>query len=463
MATRSTAKKNLIEIGDSGTRIFSGIIVGDEYRAELRGRQAIKIYDEMRRGDATVHAGLMAVKLPIIGVDWSVEAASDDDVDQQAADLLKFNLTQVLDWKARLSEMLTMLDFGFSVFELVFDVMQVNGVDRVVLTKLAYRKQTTIQRWEQEDGTPGIIQLTAKGELVSIPRWKLLVLTHQQEGDNYEGQSILRSAYQNWYFKKTFYQVDAIKHERQALGVVKIKYPNGADQTMREEARRAAANVRANEKAYLEQPTGWDIDFMDMKASTTSDPTESIAHHDRQILKNMAVQYLDIGASRSSGSRSSSGDQRALFEAQDQAIAEQIASAVNGQVAKALIDLNFTVSTYPKLRPGRIESSDVASLSDAVQKLAASEFLSPSDEDEEYLRSVLHFPEMAEGFKGRDRSQPPAALPAGDPAGSSSSDEPAAAEVNDLEDNLQASQIVQTAKQLHAAITEQLYGPPRAA
>ena len=355
MATSSTAnKKKLQELGDSGTQIFSGIIVGDEYRPELRGRQALKIYDEMRRGDSTVHAGLMAVKLPIIGVDWSVEAASDEDVDQKAADLLKFNLLQVLDWKARLGEMLTMLEFGFSVFELVFDVMEVDGVDRIVLTKLAYRKQRTIEKWQCEDGTPGVTQRTAKGELVSIPRWKLLVLTHQQEGDNYEGQSILRSAYQNWYFKKTFYQIDAMKHERQALGVVKIKYPNGADQTMREEARRAASNVRVNERAYLEEPTGWEIDFMDMKSNTTADPTAAIAHHDRQILKNMAVQFIDIGSAGSSGSLAASNDQRGLFDQQEQATAEQIASAVNDQVVKAIIDLNFTVSKYPKVRPGRI-------------------------------------------------------------------------------------------------------------
>lgn len=72
------------ELGDSGVQIFNGIISSDEYRPELRGRYAIKTYDEMRRGDATVHAGLMAVKYPIISVGWTTEEGGDETVDVEA-------------------------------------------------------------------------------------------------------------------------------------------------------------------------------------------------------------------------------------------------------------------------------------------------------------------------------------------------------------------------------------------
>ncbi|WP_235171996.1 phage portal protein family protein [Rhodococcus erythropolis] len=83
----------------------------------------------------------------------------------------------------------------------------------------------------------------ADGIAVFIPDDKLLVLTHQQKGDNWQGVSILRSAYQNWYYKKTFYQIDAVKHERQALGVVDIEYPGNASKEDRAEAVRAAQNI----------------------------------------------------------------------------------------------------------------------------------------------------------------------------------------------------------------------------
>lgn len=446
------------ELGDSGVPIFNGIISSDEYRPELRGRYAIKTYDEMRRGDATVHAGLMAVKYPIISVEWTTEAGGEDAVDDEAKELVDYNFTEVINWRESLTEMLTMLDFGFYVAELVFDWRNVNGTDRIVLTKIAYRKQTTIESWETADHQPGIQQRTSDGKSVSIPKDKLLVLSHQKEGDNWEGLSILRSAYQNWYYKKTFYQIDAVKHERQALGVVKIVYPNNADPKSREEARTAAMNVRANERAYIEQPDGWEIEFMDMKANTTADPKESIAHHDRQILKNMQVQYIDIGSQSSSGSFSASTDQRALLEMQDQAIVEQIAAAVNDIIVKKIVDLNFTVSDYPKWKPGRIAREDVAVLADAVSKLTTAGYLTPSDEDEEHARSVIHFPDMNEDLKDQDRGKKtPETTPT--PAKSTETDD---SKVTQDDVKLEAS-LIDTARQLRAAITEKLYESPRAA
>lgn len=452
------------ELGDSGVQIFNGIIQSDEYRPELRGRYAIKTYDEMRRGDATVHAGLMAVKYPIISVPWTAEAGGEDAVDAEAKELVEYNFTEIINWRETLTDMLTMLDFGFYVAELVFDWRNVNGNDRIVLTKIAYRKQTTIESWETKDHQPGIQQRMSDGTSVSIPWDKIIVLSHQKEGDNWEGMSILRSAYQNWYYKKTFYQIDAVKHERQALGVVKIQYPKGADQKMRDEAKAAAANVRANERAYIEQPEGWEIEFMDMMANTTADPKESIAHHDRQILKNMQVQYIDIGSQSSSGSFSASTDQRALLEMQDQAIAEQIAAAVNDIIVKKIVDLNFTVSDYPKWKPGRIAREDVAVLADAVQKLTTAGYLTPSDEDEEHARSVIHFPDMNEDLKGQERKPQPVV-----PTDQNSNDPnaPDKGVVNDGKTNaedvkLEAS-LIDTARQLRAAITEKLYEPPRAA
>ncbi|MFN3008608.1 phage portal protein family protein [Mycolicibacterium wolinskyi] len=453
---KTRQKKNPIELGDSGVQIFNGIISSDEYRPELRGRYAIKMYEEMRRGDATVHAGLMAVKYPIISVTWNTESGGEDTVDEDAKELIDYNFTEVLNWRETLTEMLTMLDFGFYVAELVFDVRPVNGVDRIVLVKIAYRKQTTIEAWETKEHTPGITQRLTSGETVSIPMDKLIILSHQKEGDNWEGLSILRSAYQNWYYKKTFYQIDAVKHERQALGVVKIKYPKGADQKMRDEAKAAAANVRANERAYIEEPEGWDINFMDMQANTTADPKESIAHHDRQILKNMAVQYIDIGAQSSSGSFAASTDQRALLEQQDQAIAEQIAAAVNEVIVKKIVDLNFTVNDYPKWKPGRVAHEDVAVLAEAATKFKSAGMLTVTDEDEEHARSILHFPDMNEDIKGQVR-QTKTEETTKAPAEDTETDESKTDDKTKAEDVKVEASLIDTARQLRAAITEKLY------
>ncbi|WP_197481920.1 phage portal protein family protein [Rhodococcus sp. HS-D2] len=373
------------------------MISTDEYVPELRGRQLMRTIEEMRRGDATIQAGLKAVKYPIVAAEWYVDPGGDEKDDQVAAELIEHNFREILNWEHTLQEILTMLDFGFSVFEIVLDTRVVDGVERIVVTKLAYRKQTTIEAWQTVDKKPGITQRRSDGSAVSIPLEKLMVFTHQQEGDNWEGISILRSSYQDWYFKKTLTKIEAIGHERQALGVVKIKYPKGASKELRNQAAQAAQNVRANERAYIEEPDGWDIDFMDMKANTTKDPREAIAYHDRQILKNMSVQYIDIGSQGTSGSFSASTDQRKLLELQDQAIAKQIAAKINETVVKLICDLNFNLSTYPKWTVGKIGDENIVELSDAIAKFTTAKLLTPNDQDEEHVRKLLRFPAMPEG------------------------------------------------------------------
>lgn len=390
----SSPKQFNVELGDSGVRIFAGIIDTDEYINNLRGPALMRTIEEMRRGDATVKAGLIAAKAPLIAADWYAQAAGDDDVDQLTKGLVDHTIDKVLHWKQRLlPEILTMLDFGFSVFEIVVDWVEFEGKPYLVPVKVAYRKQTTIQSWETDDKKPGITQLTAAGKAVSIPDAKLVSFTHQQEGDNWQGISILRSAYGSWYYKNNLERIEALQQERQGLGVVKIKHPVNASDVMKQTARQAARNLRANEQAYIEEPEGWSIEFMDMKAKTVADPTAAIARHDRNILKSMQVQYLDIGAANSSGSFAASDNQLQLLEQTNQALGAQIAARINERLVKLIVDLNFTGAAYPEWTCGEISKSDVKEFAEVYKTLVDAGALNPSEADEDHLRTKLKLPE----------------------------------------------------------------------
>lgn len=383
-----------LELGDSGVRIFSGIIDTDEYINNLRGPALMRAIEEMRRGDATVKAGLIAAKAPLISADWYAQAGGPDKDDEEIKKLTEHVMVKVLHWKQRLlPEILTMLDFGFSVFEIVVDWIEVEGKRYLVPVKVAYRKQTTIQSWETREKEPGITQLTAEGQQVSIPDAKLVAFTHQQEGDNWQGISILRPAYGSWYFKNNLERIEALQQERQGLGVVKIKHPTNASEPMKATARQAARNIRANEQAYIEEPDGWEIEFMDMKAKTVADPTAAIARHDRNILKSMQVQYLDIGASSSSGSYSASDNQRELLEQTNQALGAQIAARINEKVIRLLVDLNFTNAAYPEWTCGSIAKDNVKDFSEVYKTLVDAGALNPSEADEDHIRTILKLPE----------------------------------------------------------------------
>lgn len=429
------------EIGESGVQIFSGIITGEEYNRKLSGPRSIAIWDEMRRSDATVGASLRAVKLPIKSAKWFTNAASDETQDVEINEFVKWNFFERLKWKSILGEVLTHLDFGFSVHEMVFGMEMVNGVERIVLQKIAYRKQTTITKWEAEAGVPGVTQTLTTGKVNHIPLNKIIVFTNEQEGDNYEGRSILRAAYKHWFYKDKYYQIDAIGAERQALGVVKIKYPSGATDKQRNAAKSAAANLRANEESYIEEPNGWDINFMDMGAASLKDIQPSIDHHDRQITKNVLAQFLELGSKGGSGSRATSEDHSKLFDLASEAVAETIAD-VFAYAIKTLVDLNFTVTDYPKMTVGKIGDEKVGELADSVTKFEGAGLLTVSDEDEAHVRSLLGFPEMSDDTGDRPQKT------------STAKDSKSAKDIKDE---------VKAAQKLHASITRRLYDDTRRA
>lgn len=400
MADKPKTNKTLVspEIGDSGVNIFNGIISGEEYNRNLTGRQALRVWEEMRRSDASVGVSLRAVKLPIKSSKFFTTQASDDAVDLEISDLTSWNLFERIKWKKTLGEILTHLEFGFAVFEMVFEPEIVSGTWRIVLTKLAYRKPTTIESWQCEDGSPGITQRLSNGKLVSIPLERLLVFTNEQEGDNYEGRSILRTAYKHWFYVDKFYQIDAVGAERQALGVVDIAYQKGTNPKSIESAKAAARNIRANEESSIAHPKDLEITFLDMKASTLKDLQPSISHHDRQITKNVLAQFLELGSSGGAGSRSTSEDHHELFNQSVEAVNDLIADTL-GYVVKTIVDLNYNVDKYPTVGTSDIDQANISALAETVAKFESAGLLTVSDEDEAHVRNLIGFPEKNEDIK----------------------------------------------------------------
>ncbi|AZZ51419.1 phage portal protein family protein [Rathayibacter festucae] len=386
-------KELMKEVGESGTQVASGQIIGEEYNWKLQGEQALRVFDEMRRNDATVNAALDALKFPVISAEWDVDAASEDEKDIEVRDLVKECLFNLVNWAKFLDEALTYLEMGFSLFEMVFEPRTIDGKLRIALVKISFRKQTTIKSWEMEGGGEGVTQVTNNGRF-SIPEVKILRITHKQEGDNRAGRSLLRSAYKHWYIKDKLYKIDAIGHERQSLGVVEITTPAGAQKADKDKLRRAARNLRANESSYIEHPEGYVVEFMDMKAATLKDVEPSINHHDRQIMKNVLAQFLEIGASGSSGTKGASEDHSRLFDMGTQNVANTLRDAVQQTAVRLIVDLNFTDVEYPTLRVGKTSDENLSLISEAVTKYVTAGALHPRAGDENTLRKSIGWEEV---------------------------------------------------------------------
>lgn len=449
MATKTQRNSRFKELGNSGVQIFDGIITGEEYNFDLMGRRALQTWDEMRRSDAAVKMSLKVVKEPVKALTYHVQPASKEPLDIQIAEDIHANIFDVLRWKTSLSEILTHLDFGFAPFEKVYEYGPLNGNDRIYLSRLAFRKQSSIAKWVTEDKKPGISQYGVGGQLISIPLHKIVVFTNEQEGDNFEGTSILRAAYKHWFYKDKLYQIDAIGHERQALGVVKIKHPKNASPKHLEEAENAARNLRANEEAFIKEPEGWELEFMDMKAGSLKDTEPSISHHNRQIPISVLAGFMDLGATSGSGSRAVGETQLKMFEYAIKSIADYICDTFNRYVIKDLVDINYNVTEYPKLVAGEVSGESLKELAAALKELIDAGVIIPTEEDEAYLRGIMRLPERVEEETSREHDDE-----AGTKKKPAESDEAIA---NEEEKDKKAT-VVSRARSVLADLKKRLYG-----
>jgi len=410
----------LNSFGASGTQLVNGFLESD-YNATLAGVQGLNTYDRMRKSDAQIFATLLVVELPIRSTKWYVEATKNDagDVDAQSQEIAEFVEDALFEgmeqkWDDFLREALTMLPFGFSVHEKVYEADD----DHVWIKKLASRRQRTIYKWEQEDHSAGVTQLLpqvkAEGENkgknnISIPAGKLVVFSFRREGDNYAGVSVLRSCYKHWYIKDVLYKFDAVKHERQSVGIPMMWVPKGATPADMAEAKKIVKNIKANEQTGIVFPgpklDGWDFAFADMHVASQSNLWESIDHHNREISKNVLAQFLELGATKN-GSRAVSADHSELFLLGLQAVAQQIAETINQFVIKELVDLNFdNVESYPELKFKRIQKIDIEKISNAINLLTTAGNLRPDKQSEDQIREMLDLPPIPEDMPTREEQQ----------------------------------------------------------
>jgi hypothetical protein len=393
--TKPPKVKKGLEIGDTGTPILGGV-VADEYNSKLATTAGITVYDEMRRSDGTVKAAVRVCELPIRSAKWYVEPASEDAADAEIADFVWkcFSEYQSITFNDLLRHALLSLPFGVMAFEKVFAVREVDGQTRIIWDKLAPRMPRSIQKWAIGSDEPGITQLKSNSDTVEIPIDKLVVIVNEKEGDNWWGTSVLRPAYKHWFMKNTMYKIDAIAAERQGLGVPYAKLPENYTEADRSKAEEILKNVRANQQAFILEPHDYEIGFKDMMAKSTRDLNPSIEHHNREIMKSVLAQFLELGSTNKSGSRALSEDHSALFLQSLETVAQGVADAFNTYAVEELVDLNFNdVKAYPKLTFTGITQVDAAAIATTYQALVTTGGIKIGSKDEQFFREQLSLPE----------------------------------------------------------------------
>ena len=202
-------KPALVEIGTTGLKSFSGRI-DEEYHQRLRGGKAAKIYEEMSDNSAVVGAVLYAIETYLRRVSWSVVPANQSPEALKEAKFLE-ECMEDLDqtWEEFLCEVLTMLIYGYSLFEIVLKIrggpQERSQTRRSKYTDGRYgwrsfapRAQTSVEEWDldQESNVLGVVQSAAPDyKRTYLPMNRCMLFRTKSRKNNPEGRSFLRNLY----------------------------------------------------------------------------------------------------------------------------------------------------------------------------------------------------------------------------------------------------------------------------
>ncbi len=408
-------KKNLrTTYGAVGTLNFEGYLTDlDEYNSDFQvNAKAMRIYNEMRIGDPQVYATLCALSLPVMSAKWSLSAPDDspNSIEKEAAELVKQNLFGGLEYTSPMgmtvsqpfSEILQhgllMLAFGSMVME---ELWAVDG-NRIRLTRLDPRMPRTYFRWHVDDDGSTLIaleQIAYRGpnmQFWTTPADKLTIFSFQKEGAYFAGRPILRSMYKPWFFKNGLEQIDAVRAERNGLGIPVITHAPNAAKEDRDLANQWVTQIAAHQAIGLGVPNGADFKLVGVQGAVY-DLNKSIQRYAMDISRVGLASFINLG-STATGSKAVGGTLSDFFLLSEQALADQIAWALNVHAIRRLVDFNFPGKfgrgklRYPQLSAANVRARLLKEVIAVLDKLALAGYVRPDVPLESWMRQEMGFP-----------------------------------------------------------------------
>ena len=418
------------ELGQTGLTRF-GNYVQEEWLGELCGAAGAKKYTEMKDNDPTIGAFLFAIKQLIRQAEWTVTPGGETTADKAAAEYLTSIMGDMeYTWEDTISEILSMLPYGWAYFEIVYKLR--NGDDpklqynsaysdgKVGIRKLAIRSQQTVQEWAFNDNgdISGMYQQCAPKYIRTfIPIEKAILFRTETTKNNPEGRSILRNCWRPYYFKKNIEEIEGIGVERDLAGLPVMEVPSrimAANATPEERAtfvscQNAVQQIRRDEVEGLVipssvdssgQPTGYKLSLLTSGGKRAFDTNAIIDRYDKRIAMTVMADFILMGQS-DVGSFALSSDKTKLFSYALISILDVIQGALNKKLVPPLMRMNNfgKLTKLPQFKHGDIEIPDLGILGAFITAMSGAGLLYPDEDLESYVRKIASFPQRKAGAK----------------------------------------------------------------
>jgi hypothetical protein len=428
-----SAGMTFTEVGTAGLRFFGGY-QREEWLPELSGRNAARIYREMRDNSPIIGGILFAIQSTMRKVSWRAVAAADTPEAQEMADFAESLMDDMSStWEETIIEGLSMLEYGFAPQEIVYKrrlgqrpaggrpTSRFND-GMIGWRRLPIRGQDTVLKWffDPNGGIKGLTQQPYVGPIVDIPIEKLLLFRPKQHKNNPEGYSIIRNAYRSYFFTKRIEEQEAILFER-LNGVPIVSAP----QALMEAAasgdtnavsllaglKKIAINLRLDEQMGIVIPSDtfpglqgpstvpmFKIELLTPGQSRTAvSSKETIGRHELNMTLSVLCDFLQLGH-ESRGTQALSVSKQDLFFQAIEGYLNSMAAVYNRFGLPRIWALNgLDPDLMPTYEPDLAQRTDLDVLGNFILRLSQAGMpMFPNPDVESALLDAAGLPDIAE-------------------------------------------------------------------
>lgn len=417
--------------GISGTQLAGGKIVGKERNPKLTGINWIREAEDMLQTDPVVRRSWHMLRQTLLSATWRfVPGVENDPVAEELARFANeaygfdgYAGQMSLSFEEQLTYLWEFVPFGYRYAEEIYKIgPDANGQVRVWLDYYADREPSAHNRWLSADGQhlDGVLQNVVGYTYTPepIPSNKLLLLTLNRTGSNFEGIGMLRPVWWWWRTKQRVSNLMCVGLERWAIPTPKVKVDRSqAEQqgltdadlsAMIDDAADQAQAFLATEQSYLVESPVIQFDSYGMTPNLYSQgPLDIIKECDNQISQAFLAQFANLGIS-DTGSRSVGEVHLSVFRRAAINLCDIVAGQISGCDRRGggtigrLIRWNYGFidpSKLPRLTHTGLDTDDLAESLGMLPGLVQSGLLTPDDELERAIRERLgagDLPEVAE-------------------------------------------------------------------
>ena len=407
--------------GITGTQLSGGMISGYERNAQLTGLNWVREAEDMLRTDPVVRRSWHMLRQTLLSATWRWESANETD--PLCVELARFaNEAWGFDgyagqmsqsWEEQLSYLFEFVPLGYRYAEEIYKVgPDYDGKVKVWLDLYADREPSAHLKWLSRDNQKldGVQQhVVGVGKVPEpIPSNKLLLLTLNRTGSNFEGSGMLRPVWWWWRTKQRISNLMCVGADRWAVPTPRVKVDRSvADMhgltdsdvnAMIDDAEAQAQAFLSAQQSYLvDNPV---VSFDQYAAAPNlyaQGPLDIIRECDNQISQAFLTQFANLGIS-ATGSRSVGEVHLTVFRRAAINLCDLVASAVSGVDRRGggtigrLIRWNYgpiDPSKLPRLVHTGLDTDDLAESLGMLPQLVTSGLLTPDNDLERAIRERL--------------------------------------------------------------------------